>query len=794
MMTRLVLAMFAALLMAVPHIRAQQGSPALEKLFASAQHKAAVAGDLKGAIEDYKQIVATAGNDRPAAAQALLRMAEAYQKLGDAEGQRIYRRIVKEFADEKPVSAVAASRLREGALTARRAEENAPINRSAWTPPDTVDIHGKISPDGRLLPYRDLGEKPAGMPAGTAPGLFVRDVTTGISRRIVEIPKAADVGGAEYPEGSAFSRDSRRLAYAWRVRKRNIYQLRMVSVEPSPAPSLRVLLDNDDITWLAPYDWTPDGKWIAVVVLRADRTAAIGLVSSQDGSWRQLQSVEWNAVLNVAISPAGDYVAFDRRMQEDGRRDVFVLALDGSRASVVAASAADDALVGWSPDGQRLLFVSDRSGTFGLWSVPVARGAATGHPMLLYPNVGPFWPLGVTTSGAIWSVVMATAGAKVESARLDSDTLLPIAPETLDDFAGPTTTLRWSHQVGQLAWASQWLGVRPMTPVAQELQHLRLSIRAADGVRRLHPPLTYINDFDWAADDRSLIAAGGDQSSRTGIFRIDAATGHTTPLVLTPGEQVDLPPSGPDGSRGVGRPGAITADHIYYRRIRIDCPPGSPSDCVRQTTKLVERNLRSGVERDVLPWAARFWRGRPDRAGAIDVVAIAPDQYVLYLTSHVASEMLSLNVVSLADGSDRELMRTSVADRLVLLAVTGDEKSALVRKDPGGSRESEVWLVATDGSRVPTRLAAPGDIAAFGSIGWSQDRSRLILARRLGGDKSELAMLTLAGDFKRQPLNKDVFWAAMSPDGRRLAYGTAWPAPAAPLTVWVLERAINAAK
>jgi hypothetical protein len=70
----------------------------------------------------------------------------------------------------------------------------------------------------------------------------------------------------------------------------------------------------------------------------------------------------------------------------------------------------------------------------------------------------------------------------------------------------------------------------------------------------------------------------------------------------------------------------------------------------------------------------------------------------------------------------------------------------------------------------------------------------LILARRLGREKSELATLTPAGEFKRQPLNKDVFWAALSRDGRRLAHGTAWPAPAAPLAVWVLERAIDGQK
>lgn len=62
-----------------------------DKLLASAQHKATVDGDLKGAIEEYKKIVAGAGTNRALAAQALVRMAVCYQKVGDAEAKKIRR-------------------------------------------------------------------------------------------------------------------------------------------------------------------------------------------------------------------------------------------------------------------------------------------------------------------------------------------------------------------------------------------------------------------------------------------------------------------------------------------------------------------------------------------------------------------------------------------------------------------------------------------------------------------------------------------------------------------------------
>src|SRR5437773_7727980 len=66
-----------------------------ETLLQTAIKKELVDGDLKGAIEQYKKVVQS-GN-RPIAAQALLHMAACYQKLGDAEGRKIYERIVREF-------------------------------------------------------------------------------------------------------------------------------------------------------------------------------------------------------------------------------------------------------------------------------------------------------------------------------------------------------------------------------------------------------------------------------------------------------------------------------------------------------------------------------------------------------------------------------------------------------------------------------------------------------------------------------------------------------------------------
>src|SRR6266540_4329383 len=88
-----------------------QSARSAEVQLKAAQQKAEVEGDLKGAIEEYKKVIAMAGANRALAAQALVRMAECYQKLGDAQARAIYDRVVREYADQKDVVAIALMRI-----------------------------------------------------------------------------------------------------------------------------------------------------------------------------------------------------------------------------------------------------------------------------------------------------------------------------------------------------------------------------------------------------------------------------------------------------------------------------------------------------------------------------------------------------------------------------------------------------------------------------------------------------------------------------------------------------------
>src|SRR4051794_29510484 len=70
-----------------------------------------VDGDLNGAIKQYGAMATKYKTDRAIAATALVHMAECYRKLGDAQANKIYEQVVRDYADQKEAVTIARAHL-----------------------------------------------------------------------------------------------------------------------------------------------------------------------------------------------------------------------------------------------------------------------------------------------------------------------------------------------------------------------------------------------------------------------------------------------------------------------------------------------------------------------------------------------------------------------------------------------------------------------------------------------------------------------------------------------------------
>ncbi|MBL8294950.1 MAG: PD40 domain-containing protein [Bryobacterales bacterium] len=516
--------------------------------------------DPRAAIRIYEQVLQDKSVDRKLAAQALLRMAECHQKLGDAEARKIYERLLREYPDQTEAATTARARLGAAAL-----DTSGIVTRQVWKGRQ-VAIYAAVSPDGQAISYVDQ----------TTGNLDIHDLAAKQHRRLTV--KTSWETSSEYAEESTFSPDGRQVAYAW-FNGEGRYDLRIAQANASASGSSKVLYSNPEVIWLAPKDWSTDGKWIAALLERSDGSFQIGLVDAAGGSLRVLKSVDWDSMSAMRFSKDSKLLAFDQPAREGSPdHDVFVLAVDGSSEFRAVEHPADDRVVGWTPDGSSLLFTSDRTGTPGIYSVAVTSAREVGKATQLKADVGQAAMLGLTRSGVLY-FAMLPGSRDFLKATVDFESAKVIGSPVpaVHRFLGTNYQPDWSPDGGSLSYTSYRLRRRTVL----EIQDV-----ATAETRTLQPKLRYFNFARWAPDGASLIAQGTDLKGRQGVYRIDARTGNIEAIALAePTMGLNIPQWSPDGKK------------VFYIR----------RDQANKKFWLMERELAVGKERQLAHGSGLRW-------------------------------------------------------------------------------------------------------------------------------------------------------------------------------------------
>jgi Tol biopolymer transport system component len=511
----LVNTMMALFVMAVAPAQQVNDGTNAEVAFRAALQQENVKGDLKAAIQQYQKILEAYPQDRSVAAKALLHIGECYEKLGQSEASTAYQRLLRDYADQSAEANEARARLAEFSRGSRGVEM---VAQRLWAGPE-ADVEGGVSADGRLLSYVDWDTG----------DLAVRDLATGQNRLVTHKGSWAD--SSEFAEASVPSPNGAQIAYAW-YNKDNFYELRVINTDGS---NMRVLYRNPEVDYLEPKSWSPDGKEIVGTFWDdRDQKGQIMEVSTADGSTRTLRALKlWGGGggwFHAMFSPDGRYVAYDLPPAEGSMEsDIYSVASDGGAETPLVQGPSDDLLLGWTPDGRGIVFVSDRLGSYAVWTIDVRDGKPSGSPRLLNANVGLAWPLGVSRDGSLYYGIN-TGVTDVYTASFDFNGGKMLQPPTLvsPEHAGRNVGGAWSPDGRYLAFLSRrrrlsgyWLD----TIVVQSLE--------SGQERLLSPNLSTIFPAlraSWSANGLAFYVAGADKSGRMGIFRVDGQTGDASSL------------------------------------------------------------------------------------------------------------------------------------------------------------------------------------------------------------------------------------------------------------------------
>ncbi len=477
-----------------------------------------VDGDLQGAIDLYEQIITKYGDHRTIAAKAQLHIGFCYEKLGLIEAQKAFQNVIDKYPEQTESVKTAQEKLlllvKAKDFLEKKSEEFQ--TRQVWTGRE-VDGSGKISFDGKYLSFVDW----------STGNLAMREMATE-KKTLITKKGSWKIDAMEFAMDSVWSRDGKQLAYNWDNVEKGRVELYIVGLKNLESRLLYQIDFKRD--WISPVDWSPDGKDILAFFTGEKRACQLGLISVKDGSIRIIKTFPAIDPFPMAaqFSPDGRYIVYEFPQEELKReKNISIISSDGKDEWPLIAHAANDNLLGWSPDGNWILFTSDRTGTWDAWIIQVMEGKPQKSPQLVKRGIGLINSLGFSQDGSFYYNVEG-GRYNVFSAKIDPETghILEMPKKDPLPYQGYNTYPGWSSDGKHLLYVSD------RGPMKRQRVLCIYSLDSGS-LREINLKQKFVH-FGyprWCPDGRSVLLFAEHIQSGNGLFKVDTQTGEATLLI-----------------------------------------------------------------------------------------------------------------------------------------------------------------------------------------------------------------------------------------------------------------------
>ncbi len=585
-------------------------------------------GSLLEAIDIYAKVASNESAGRSLQANALLHIGLCYEKLGRTEAEKTYRNLISQFPDQAETVKVAREKLSALSQTepTRSAGAGELSIRKVWEGPEA--LMGEVSPDGKYLSYVywDTGD------------LAIYELATGKTTRLTDKGSWEDC--QEYAEDSRWSPDGKQIVYSWWNDKMT-YELRMIRLDGSEP---MVLYSNEETNYMLPCDWSPDGKQIlACMYFNENRIQAAGLINVEDGSMRVLRTLEeWPG--KMCFTKDGGYIIYDRQQEENSSvRDIYLLPVNGDDEIPLVSNLADDFFLGLAPDGESILFSSDRDGSSSIYVIKMEDGIPAGDPILVKSGMKTGEALGFTPEGSFYYALNEKV-SDIYMAELDPESGTIITPLVKMEtrFQGNNKEPDYSPDGKNLAYISV------TGPTASNIKFIQgagnvLIIRSIETQqeRKIIPEFARMGYPRWSPDGRSILIVDLSDASSMGYYQIDVESGQIEPII-----------SSDEGLRFFGKhewsPDGGTL--FYGRRINNF-----------KTGQIMSRDLESSEEKIIY------------ESNDILHLALSPDgKWLAVISRPVKKNIWAMHLIPSSGGEARELFKFE-EDEVISLGLSGAE-------------------------------------------------------------------------------------------------------------------------
>jgi hypothetical protein len=498
----------AGLVFGIAALAAESGA----ELFQKAVTEERASGNLEEAIKLYQRVAKEFASDRPLAAKALVQAAHCYELLGQDKHDKavkLYEQVARDFGDQRESSVAASARLvvlRQG----ERATEPATMTQRKI---EIAGASGQVFTDGQRALHRD-----------TATGSLVISDLAGKNKRVVFKVMPGDLYFAP-------SRDLSMTYMGFRRSQDTGYTQAVIKTDGTGYRGIAV----GWLVWDVVPTWSWDDRYVLVPAHFPDGTDHLLRITAADG-----QNVELlhnsAGISGVSYSPDGRFIAYSEGFPSAPAR-AFIVPSEGGEPQFISANAR---VLDWTRDGHYLAVASPRSGVMALQLLPVKDGRSAGEPVFLrYGSV----VAGLTTSSGALSYLAAPEGgfALAWIADLDAEghpgdwKRLMLGSNT-----GLVPVPQWSSDSSQISWTST-------NEDTGQTGYVIRSRNLATGKERELYRATSLTTCTWAARHPNLFCGevvGAGES--TDILSVALDSGRSERLGSVPGRGLMLPIPGPD--------------------------------------------------------------------------------------------------------------------------------------------------------------------------------------------------------------------------------------------------------
>jgi len=614
-----------------------------EQLFQAGIYQEEMAGNLEKAITTYEQIIKEFPDNREVAAKAFFHIGLCYEKLGLEGALKAYEEVISNYGDQKDVVAQAKERLSKLEQLFVKSKEPEGIKiKQIWKKPYT-DFLGTVSSDGRFHSYTDWGKG----------DVAVQDIKNGDIRLLTD--EATYETPQQFAIGTAISKNGKKVAYSWWAPKSQ--DLYLVDVD-NPVPRLIFGQEEGEVY---PVAWLSDRELIVGKYITKNMSVEITFLNISNGTQRVLKTVDFpRGFLRLSCSPDEKFIAYDvvnKTDKENVHSDINILAADGGSEYSLVNHPANDHVLGWVPGRKELLFISDRSGSWDLWAIPVYFGRSSGPAQRIYTDIGDVFPVGYAQNGdCFFGFSRRSFNAALVPLNSDTGELDVASGKSL---LGSTYWMKWSPDGQYLIRGGNIVNLQ----TGEESKY-------GESMSRIMSPR-------WSPDGKSILIVGivGNDKNRPisndnkgGIYSIDVKTGQTTEILLLSDYKYNKPDD--DAFPLSEIQWSLDGKSIFYLFFK---------------DRLVKHDLETGEDK-ILYKQVHFDRGSLSRS---------PDGKRLIFAARSPEQKKSrLFMISVEGGQEQELCTTQEADNFYGALYSPDGKYIYFTERQEGTH---LWRIPAEG-------------------------------------------------------------------------------------------------